>query len=63
MNNRRARIDKQRRKLKSASKYLIDGMVDGIKAKYGDVYDAAYTLGQKAITRKKEKNDGDSKEM
>lgn len=43
------RTDEQRNQFKSAGKYLGDGLVEGIKAKYGDVYDAAYALGRKAV--------------
>ena len=43
------RNDEQRNQFKSAGKYLGDGLVEGIKAKYGDVYDAAYVLGRKAV--------------
>lgn len=43
------RTDEQRNQFKSAGKYLGDGLVEGIKAKYGDVYDAAYVLGRKAV--------------
>lgn len=43
------RTDEQRNQFKSAGKYLGDGLVEGIKSKYGDVYDAAYALGRKAV--------------
>lgn len=44
----------QKDKFKSAGKYLGDGLVEGIKAKYQAAYDAGYALGQKAVQGEKD---------
>ena len=45
---------------KGAGKYLGDGLIEGIEAKYDAVYQAAYILGQKAVQGEKKGQQSES---